>query len=102
MAAGDAGAKYALGSVLNHVLLHQVGLCGRAWWSRCCRRAGLLMMVNASQPAQRLRPILGLSERLPSRTSAALQTVIGEEALEQLAQVGETPDLLVGCTGGGR
>jgi tryptophan synthase beta chain len=29
------------------------------------------------------------------------QTVIGEEALLQLAQVGETPDLLVGCTGGG-
>ena len=43
--------NYALGSVLNHVLLHQ--------------------------------------------------TVIGEEALLQLAQVGETPDLLVGCTGGG-
>ena len=29
------------------------------------------------------------------------QTVIGEEALLQLAMVGETPDLLVGCTGGG-
>src|SRR3954447_10309201 len=29
------------------------------------------------------------------------QTVIGEEALLQLARVGETPDLLVGCTGGG-
>jgi tryptophan synthase beta chain len=27
--------------------------------------------------------------------------VIGEEALLQLAMVGETPDLLVGCTGGG-
>ena len=43
--------RYALGSVLNHVLLHQ--------------------------------------------------TIIGEEALLQLAKVGETPDLLVGCTGGG-
>ena len=43
--------RYALGSVLNHVLMHQ--------------------------------------------------TVIGEEALLQLAKVGETPDLLVGCTGGG-
>ena len=42
---------YALGSVLNHVLLHQ--------------------------------------------------TVIGEEALLQLGKVGETPDVLVGCTGGG-
>ena len=42
---------YALGSVLNHVLLHQ--------------------------------------------------TVIGEEALLQFAKVGETPDLIVGCTGGG-
>jgi tryptophan synthase beta chain len=42
---------YALGSVLNHVLLHQ--------------------------------------------------TIIGEEALIQLAMVGETPDVLVGCTGGG-
>ena len=29
------------------------------------------------------------------------QTVIGEEALLQLESVGETPDILVGCTGGG-
>ncbi|MEU5882298.1 TrpB-like pyridoxal phosphate-dependent enzyme [Spirillospora sp. NPDC047279] len=43
--------RYALGSVLNHVLMHQ--------------------------------------------------TVIGEEAREQLALLGETPDLIVGCTGGG-
>lgn len=50
-AAADETIKYALGSVLNHVLLHQ--------------------------------------------------TIIGEEALLQLAKVGETPDLLVGCTGGG-
>ena len=47
----DENTRYALGSVLNHVLLHQ--------------------------------------------------TVIGEEALLQLAKVGETPDVLVGCTGGG-
>jgi tryptophan synthase beta chain len=51
MAAADPESRYALGSVLNHVLMHQ--------------------------------------------------TVIGEEALLQLAKVGETPDLLVGCTGGG-
>jgi len=51
MAVADPGTRYALGSVLNHVLLHQ--------------------------------------------------TVIGEEALLQLAKVGETPDVLVGCTGGG-
>lgn len=51
VAAGDASVNYALGSVLNHVLMHQ--------------------------------------------------TIIGEEALLQLAKVGETPDLLVGCTGGG-
>lgn len=51
VAAQDPEAAYALGSVLNHVLLHQ--------------------------------------------------TIIGEEALLQLAKVGETPDLLVGCTGGG-
>jgi predicted alternative tryptophan synthase beta-subunit len=50
VAAQDPSTNYALGSVLNHVLLHQ--------------------------------------------------TVIGEEAL-LLARVGETPDLLVGCTGGG-
>jgi tryptophan synthase beta chain len=50
-AVADPEARYALGSVLNHVLLHQ--------------------------------------------------TVIGEEALAQLAKVGETPDVLVGCTGGG-
>jgi tryptophan synthase beta chain len=50
-AVGDETAHYALGSVLNHVLLHQ--------------------------------------------------TIIGEEALLQLAKAGDTPDLLVGCTGGG-
>ncbi|MFI5690500.1 TrpB-like pyridoxal phosphate-dependent enzyme [Kribbella sp. NPDC051586] len=47
----DPEVHYALGSVLNHVLMHQ--------------------------------------------------TIIGEEALIQLAMVGETADLLVGCTGGG-
>ena len=51
VAAQDPTSNYALGSVLNHVLMHQ--------------------------------------------------TIIGEEALLQLAQAGETPDLLVGCTGGG-
>ena len=51
VAAQDPDTKYSLGSVLNHVLLHQ--------------------------------------------------TIIGEEALLQLAKAGETPDLLVGCTGGG-
>jgi tryptophan synthase beta chain len=51
VAAQADDTRYALGSVLNHVLLHQ--------------------------------------------------TVIGEEAIEQLAQVEETPDLIVGCTGGG-
>jgi tryptophan synthase beta chain len=51
VAAGDPNARYALGSVLNHVLLHQ--------------------------------------------------TVIGEEALKQFAKAGETPDVIVGCTGGG-
>jgi tryptophan synthase beta chain len=51
VAAQSEDVKYALGSVLNHVLLHQ--------------------------------------------------TIIGEEALLQLAKVGETPDLIVGCTGGG-
>jgi tryptophan synthase beta chain len=50
-AVGDEHTKYALGSVLNHVLLHQ--------------------------------------------------TVIGEEALKQFAKIGDTPDLIVGCTGGG-
>ncbi|CAE7397892.1 trpB2 [Symbiodinium sp. CCMP2456] len=44
-------AKYALGSVLSHVLMHQ--------------------------------------------------TVIGQEAIEQLAGFGEYPDVVVGCTGGG-
>jgi tryptophan synthase beta chain len=50
-AANDPDTHYSLGSVLNHVLMHQ--------------------------------------------------TVIGEEALAQLATIGETPDVLVGCTGGG-
>lgn len=51
VAVASDDVKYALGSVLSHVLLHQ--------------------------------------------------TIIGEEALKQMAKVGETPDLLIGCTGGG-
>ncbi len=51
VAATHDGVKYALGSVLNHVLMHQ--------------------------------------------------TIIGEEALLQLAKVDDTPDILIGCTGGG-
>lgn len=51
VAAREPDTRYALGSVLNHVLLHQ--------------------------------------------------TIIGEEALLQFAKIGETPDLIVGCTGGG-
>ncbi|GAB2570038.1 tryptophan synthase beta chain [Paractinoplanes abujensis] len=51
VAAQHPDTNYALGSVLNHVLLHQ--------------------------------------------------TVIGEEALLQLAKVGAVPDVIVGCTGGG-
>ncbi|MDR7281164.1 TrpB-like pyridoxal phosphate-dependent enzyme [Catenuloplanes atrovinosus] len=51
VAAQNADTNYALGSVLNHVLLHQ--------------------------------------------------TVIGEEALLQFAKIGVTPDVIVGCTGGG-
>jgi len=51
MAAKDPQTKYALGSVLNHVLLHQ--------------------------------------------------TVIGQEAMEQMAMAGEEPDVIFGCAGGG-
>lgn len=51
VAATNDHVKYSLGSVLNHVLMHQ--------------------------------------------------TVIGEEALKQLELVDETPDLVIGCTGGG-
>jgi tryptophan synthase beta chain len=50
-AAPDPNTRYSLGSVLNHVLMHQ--------------------------------------------------TIIGEEALKQLAMAGDTPDVIVGCTGGG-
>jgi len=45
------GTKYALGSVLNHVCLHQ--------------------------------------------------TVIGQEAIQQMEQAGEEPDVVIGCAGGG-
>ena len=51
IAAQDPEIRYALGSVLNHVLMHQ--------------------------------------------------TIIGEEALLQMAKAGDTPDLIIGCTGGG-
>jgi tryptophan synthase beta chain len=50
-AATHGDAKYSLGSVLNHVLLHQ--------------------------------------------------TVIGQEAIEQMELTGEYPDVIVGCVGGG-
>ncbi len=51
VAATSGDTNYALGSVLNHVLMHQ--------------------------------------------------TIIGEEALKQLAMVDETPDVVIGCAGGG-
>jgi tryptophan synthase beta chain len=51
VAATNDDTKYALGSVLNHVLMHQ--------------------------------------------------TVIGIEAIEQMAMAGAQPDIIVGCTGGG-
>ena len=51
VAATNDDVKYSLGSVLNHVLMHQ--------------------------------------------------TIIGEEALKQMAMVEETPDVVIGCTGGG-
>ncbi|MGE0449264.1 MAG: TrpB-like pyridoxal phosphate-dependent enzyme [Vicinamibacterales bacterium] len=51
VAATHDDTKYALGSVLNHVLLHQ--------------------------------------------------TIIGQEAIEQLDMAGDYPDIVVGCTGGG-
>jgi tryptophan synthase beta chain len=51
VAAKDPETKYALGSVLNHVLLHQ--------------------------------------------------TVIGQEAIEQMAMADDEPNVIVGCTGGG-
>jgi tryptophan synthase beta chain len=51
VAAGDEGTNYALGSVLNHVCMHQ--------------------------------------------------TVIGQEAMAQMAIAGEEPDVVIGCVGGG-
>ncbi|KAI3794034.1 hypothetical protein L1987_36659 [Smallanthus sonchifolius] len=51
VAANNEDTKYCLGSVLNHVLLHQ--------------------------------------------------TVIGEECIKQMEALGETPDVIIGCTGGG-
>ena len=51
MAAGNDDTKYSLGSVLNHVLLHQ--------------------------------------------------TVIGQEAMEQMEMAGEAVDVVIGCAGGG-
>lgn len=51
VAARNEDTKYCLGSVLNHVLLHQ--------------------------------------------------TIIGEECIKQMENFGETPDVIIGCTGGG-
>ena len=51
MVAGVDNTKYSLGSVLNHVLMHQ--------------------------------------------------TVIGQEAMQQIEQAGDQPDIIIGCAGGG-
>ncbi|KAI5681893.1 hypothetical protein M9H77_03121 [Catharanthus roseus] len=51
IAVKNGNTKYCLGSVLNHVLLHQ--------------------------------------------------TVIGEECIKQMEAIGESPDVIIGCTGGG-
>lgn len=51
VAVQDEGTRYCLGSVLNHVMLHQ--------------------------------------------------TIIGQEAMQQLEMAGDYPDVIVGCTGGG-
>lgn len=51
VAVGDPNANYALGSVLNHVAMHQ--------------------------------------------------TIIGQEAMLQMAKIGETPDIICSCCGGG-
>ena len=51
VAASNDETKYSLGSVLNHVLLHQ--------------------------------------------------TIIGQEAIEQMEQTGDQPDIIIGCAGGG-
>ncbi|HEX7994706.1 MAG TPA: TrpB-like pyridoxal phosphate-dependent enzyme, partial [Streptosporangiaceae bacterium] len=51
VAGSNEDTRYSLGSVLNHVLMHQ--------------------------------------------------TIIGEEAIKQLAQAGDMPDVIIGCTGGG-
>ena len=51
VAATNEDTNYALGSVLNHVLLHQ--------------------------------------------------TVIGQEAMEQMEMAGDAPEIVIGCTGGG-
>ncbi|MBT5318986.1 MAG: TrpB-like pyridoxal phosphate-dependent enzyme [Chloroflexi bacterium] len=51
VAAGDSDTKYSLGSVLNHVLMHQ--------------------------------------------------TVIGQEAMQQMEMAGGLPDMVIGCAGGG-
>ena len=47
------------------------------------------------------RPTSATPSAACSTTCCMHQTIIGEEALLQLAMVGETPDVLVGCTGGG-
>src|ERR1700733_4961718 len=51
--------------------------------------------VAAGDPATRYAPGSVLNHGLLH------QTVIGEEAIKQLAQAGDTPDVIVGCTGGG-
>lgn len=112
MAAGDPAAKYALGSVLNHVLLHQtVGGRGRVGWRvggpgpSCAPPAVCLARARLHAAASALHPFSFalLDSHAPPTPHHAppWHQVIGEEAIQQLAQVGETPDLVVGCTGGG-
>src|SRR6266545_2754159 len=74
-----------------------------------CAQFGLeceIWMVRASYDQKPYRAALmevwgATVHPSPSPITTSGAKILGEEALKQLATVGETPDLIVGCTGGG-
>jgi hypothetical protein len=119
VAAADPDARYALGSVLNHVLLHQTVIGGPTPPAAASARtpaaphqpysAATAVGTFSREPSTAGQPHAPVPAHSRPRACCpirmfCLNTTAGEEALKQLAKVGETPDIVVSARrlGGGR
>lgn len=97
VAAADPDCRYALGSVLNHVLLHQT-IIGEA-------RPGMLLRASIKGSCGYCAARVYQHERSHTHKPCAMPVLSHlQEALKQLAKIGEKPDVLVRaqCTHGVR